>query len=216
MVRFFVWVLLLTMTSCMQPFNKEEIAARYVLEAEDIIKQNGDILIALRLYNNAIALDSLQPTWFYNRGIIQEKIGDSIRGFEDYKRAIEIDSTFAAGYWIIGLALYEKGKYYEAIDYFEKLRSLSPTAWSPYYGLGISYYQLGEFEKAILDLKRSDELDISNEAKKEWTNYYLGLCYKDLGDMEQASYYLNLSAKQGHSDAKILIYLIEKQNNSDN
>ncbi len=199
-VRFLIWTLLFTATSCQQ-LNKE-IAISYAMEAEDIIKQGGDTLAALRLYDKAIALDSLEPMWFYNRGIIRENFGDSIRGFEDYKRAIEIDSTFTAGYWVIGLALFDKKKYAETIGYFEKLLSLSPTAWMTYYGLGITYYQLGEFEKAISNFKKSDEFDKSSEADREWTNYYLGLCYKGLGEMETAKYYLNRSAEQGLQEAK--------------
>ncbi len=210
-VQFFGLILLFTATSCGQQLNKE-IAASYAIEAENILEQGGDTLTALHLYDNAIALDSLQPLWFYIRGVIlQYYVGDLNRAIEDYKKAIEIDSTFAPGYCIIGLALYEKEKYSEAIGYFEKSRFLLPTYWKPYYGFGITYYQLGEFEKAILNLKKSDEVDKSNKVKREWINYFLGLCYKDLGDMEQAIYYLNLSAEQGHPNAKKLMYLIENR-----
>ncbi len=210
-------MLLFTVTSC-EHVSTKEIAARYALKAKDIIEQGGDTLAALDLFDKAIALDSSKSAFFYMRGVItQYNVGDLNQAVEDYKKAIEIDSTFAPSYWSIGRVLCDKEKYSEAINYFEKLRSLSPIDWEPYYRLGVTYYELGEFEKAILNLKKSDEVDESNRVRREWINYYLGLCYKDLGDMEQASYYLNLSAKQGHSDAKILMYLIENEtNNSDN
>ena len=197
-VQFFGLILLFIATSCGQWLNKE-VAISYAMEAEEILKQGGDTLAALRLYDKAIALDSLEPMWYYNRGITKEDSGDSICGFEDYKRAIRVDSTFAAAYYAIGLSFYHKEIYSEAINYFEKIVSLNPNT-SICYDLGITYYQIKEFEKAIFNFEKYKALGFDKD--QSWTNYHLGMCYKGLGEMETAKYYLNRAAEQGDLEAK--------------
>jgi tetratricopeptide (TPR) repeat protein len=196
LLLFYTLLLLFSVSSC--TWINKQIALSYVLEAEEILAQAGDTLAALRLYDKAITLDPLEPTWIYNRGSIRQNIGDSIGGMEDFRRSIEIDSTFEAGYFAIASALFNQGKFLESIYYSEKIALLNPNAWKNSYGLGLTFYYLGKFEEAILNFRKYDAVD----RNYEWTNFYLGMSYKGLGDLEQAKHYLSRAAEQGLQEAK--------------
>jgi len=197
-ILLFIVFLLLILISCQQNRKnfQHAIAYNYILQAHELY-ENGDTLAAVKFYDKAIELDSLQPDWFYNRGVILEQIGDSIRGFADLLKSIEIDSLYEAGYFAIGATLYEQGKYAESIYYGEKLVFLNPDGWTSY-GLGLSYYQIGEYEKALRHLMRYDTVN----KDQMWTNYFLGMSYKGFGNMSLASEYLNRASEQGLQEAK--------------
>ncbi|MDR0332289.1 MAG: hypothetical protein LBI15_02385 [Dysgonamonadaceae bacterium] len=190
-------LMLFTAISCGQSREKNahEQALNYALEAEELFVQ-GDTIAALQLYDKAIALDSLQSQWFFRRGMMR-RVGNLL-SVEDFKKSVELDPEFVNGHILIASALYRERKYVESIYHSERVLSLNPDAWEMGYGLGLAYYYVGEFEKSIANLKMYDAMD----KDRRWVNYYFGLSYKGLGDMEQAKLFLIRAAEQGIEEAK--------------
>lgn len=67
--------------------------------------QNGE---ALEYLNKAVEGDPNNPTFYYARGVLNEKI-DTEKAIADYEKALEIDENFFNSLYNLGVVYYNKG-----------------------------------------------------------------------------------------------------------
>ncbi|KGN68006.1 MULTISPECIES: tetratricopeptide repeat protein [Porphyromonas] len=168
---------------------------------------------ALHYYSLAIERDSLKDNAFTNRGGVREKLGDTIGAIDDYLTAIKIDSSNVIALNNIG-CLYSQMPYSEkAAYYYLKAIAADSLYANTYYNFALTLFENQQEQCAIKYFQRVQSLEQAMEERyrkeglynhmmgdyytmRAFSYYFLGLCYKRIGNMEKAVYYLKLAEEE--------------------
>ncbi|KAJ3042548.1 hypothetical protein HDV00_007082 [Rhizophlyctis rosea] len=82
---------------------------------------------AVKLYTQAIELDSENPLYYGNRAAAYSQTGEHQKAVDDALKSVELDSNYGKGYSRLGHAYFCLAKYEEAIEAFEKGLRLDPN-----------------------------------------------------------------------------------------
>jgi tetratricopeptide (TPR) repeat protein len=180
--------------------NRFDDAVKILLEGV-ALKPNHSF-VCRALYNLGLAyrrLQTVKESEKYLRLCIQRfpnyapaygELGDLLADLDRFDEAVEIlemsvkvDPTYRRGWLLLGSGLTARGRFKEADRAFREYEErFPPTADSEYYR-GVYYQKKMEPEKAVEHLQRS--LAIDPKAKIR-AHYYLALCYRDLGRLDEA------------------------------
>ena len=121
----------------------------------------------------------------------------------DYTAARADETSNADIYNNIGICYYQSGDYHKAIDYFKKALFVDHLHPQSYFNKGLSYYHLQHFDAATIDLKKAGAIwdtcySDTCHAYFQDAMYYLGVCYKKVGDLETAKKHFLLLQKEGY------------------
>ncbi len=149
----------------------------------------GDLLMiprlddqALKLYNQALKLDSKFASAYLSRGIYYEYQEDNKKALEDFAKAIELEPKMATAYFRHGSMLATVFKEFDkGIAELDKAIQL-PAFNAAYNSRAVAYKLKGDNEKAISDLSKSIEIDPS----KPHLYRYRASIYKEIGKTELA------------------------------
>ncbi len=83
-------------------------------------KAEGDLMTALALFDQAIAIEPNLAIAHYNRGATQRARGFLEPAIAAYQRALELDPDYAQAYQNLGVALFKLGKLPEALEAFRQ------------------------------------------------------------------------------------------------
>src|SRR5690348_11681911 len=103
-----------------------------------------------------------------------DRLGDSysrIGRYDDAQRALQrailLDATATGSYILMGKVLVKKKDYASALNYLEKSLRMDPTNYIAHHLMGEAYRGLGRDVDAERELKRSEELQSSQENKPQ-------------------------------------------------
>jgi tetratricopeptide (TPR) repeat protein len=159
-------------------------------EDKDILK--GDFRLAMLQFYRDIAehikvLDlppSAYATFYFNRGLDYEDIGEYDKAIACYTEAIELDPEDNLYYHFRGHAYEDKGEYDKAIADYTKAIELEPKYAHVYYkARAHTYESKGEYDKAIADYTTIIELKPENA----WAYYDRGDAYNSKGEYDKAA-----------------------------
>ena len=174
-----------------------------------ISEQMGDYQSAASAFKELIRIMPYQPTFYLRLGSLYNQLGNKQEAITAYERAIKINRDL----WRAHHALWElcaeqfKQLYqqdrldaaaenlHKAIYSYSELQRLAPPAsykhdndWLVHFRarLGSLYVVLQRESEAIEVLEKALEKAPNNPD----TNYWLGIAYQEIGNFEQAEYYL--------------------------
>jgi len=139
----------------------------------------------------------------------------------EFSKAASIYKQYADAYDQLGLAYYRKNNYEKAVEYYNIALKYNPKKATTYSNLGAIYFNSKQFEKALqvykeaikfnpryadayqnmgstlATLGRIDEAiaafknGLQYEPNNPQLNKFLGITYQNMGDKQNADYYLN-------------------------
>lgn len=95
------------------------------------------------------------------RGIQKFQVGDFKGAIKDTNKAIELKPNLAVAYYIRAGAKGSLENYNGAIEDFNKVIEIDPNNAGAYYGRGTARLEIRQIRDGCLDLKRAQELGIS-------------------------------------------------------
>ena len=95
----------------------------------------GDLLAAIKDYDQALALKPDYAPAYSNRGNAHAVLGDMLRAHEDHEKALALDPDYVAAWHNRGVDREELGRYREALDDYRKVISLAPRHKGSHIGL---------------------------------------------------------------------------------
>ncbi|WP_081774515.1 tetratricopeptide repeat protein [Porphyromonas macacae] len=173
---------------------------------------------ALLYYSLAIEKDSLKVNAFTNRGGVKEILGDTIGAIDDYLSAIRIDSLNVIALNNIG-CLYSQMLHSEKAEYYYlKAMAVDSSYANTYYNYALTLFENRQEQCAIKYFQRVGSLERAMEERyrkeglynymmddyytmRAFSYYFLGLCYKRMGNMEKAVDYLRLAEEENVTGA---------------
>lgn len=131
--------------------------------------EKGNYVKALTDYNKAISLDSMEPAYFLNRGLIKEMLHDSDGAYADYTAAIRMQSDFEKAWVNRGNLLTKLGKLEDAISDYSVVIGKRPEFASAYYNRAIARNKLKQKDLACDDLHTAERLGLPVDPKAKKT-----------------------------------------------
>ena len=205
---------LLSASKCTnQQVKKAEDEASELYNEALHFQKGGDLRNALKYYTFSIKKDSSKSDVFNNRGGVREALLDSSGALSDYLTAVRLDSNNVVALNNAGMIYMKRHELEEAEKYLLKSIATDSLYANPYYNLGLIFYETLQCEKAIKYFLFVEKLEKSmNERYKRegifdyivsdyytmraFSYYFLSLCYKRIGNMEKAVYYLKLAEEE--------------------
>ncbi|WP_081965510.1 tetratricopeptide repeat protein [Porphyromonas macacae] len=181
-------------------------------------QKGGDLHNALKYYTLSIEKDSSKSDVFNNRGSVRESLLDSVGALNDYLTAIRLDSNNVVALNNTGMIYIKRHQFKQAEKYLLKSIAADSLYANSYYNLGLIFYEAQQYAKAIKCFLFVEKLERSmNERYKRerifnyiisdyytmraFSYYFLGLCYKRMGNMEKAVDYLRLAEEENVTGA---------------
>ncbi len=167
-----------------QGFASEEnkfMSNQKVEEAWEL-EEDGDTNGAIKLFGEAIQLDSNNALAYYGRGTAYSSLEQNENALRDLNKSIELNPNDDFAYNNRGVVYKTLGQYERAIQDYSKAVQLSPNDAGIYYNRGNAYNELKQYEQAIADYDKALELN------SDYVNAYFnrGMAYKSLGEYDSA------------------------------
>ncbi len=141
------------------------------------------------------------PVIYNNRGLVFEKIGQTVKAMEDFNEAVFLDPAYTAAYNNRGITFNKMGLYDKAIADFNKVISLDPSYSKAYYNLGIALTSLGRPDLAETDYEKTIILDPS--CARAYNN--LGILFAENKQYEMALKNFNKAINLNPNDAQVYV-----------
>ena len=178
--------------------SKKEDAGIYFIRGV-ILNRNEKSEQSVKDFDSAIALDSTNSDYFYNRGLAHFKIKNYSRAIRDYTIALRLNPFDGRINYNRALVYSSQKEFDKAIsDYTIDIKLNGPTA-KAYNNRGRCYMILNNFNNALADYQKALEL----EPKRPLTLYNLGLLYLRNGNTEKGCPYLKEAKELGYPDTEI-------------
>jgi tetratricopeptide (TPR) repeat protein len=187
-------------------------------------EQRGDILMARKMYREAIDVYKLAPL---DSAVIQNKLGiachqmlqlDEARKY--YDRAIKLNPKYSEAINNLGTIYYAKKNYRRAISQYQRALKLSPLSASIYSNLGTAQFARKNYEQASLSYRKALELDPEvfehrssygtllqerSVGERARFHYYLAKTYAHAGNDERAIQYIRMALEEGFKERQKLM-----------
>ncbi len=178
-------------------------------------KSNGQLDIAVKKFEQALALKPDYAEVHYNLGVTLRELDKIEEAIKSYKKAISIKNAYPNAHYNLGNALSSLKQYDGAIKHLELALIFNPRFAQAYNNLGLLYKNLGKDQEAG---KKFDEALIIKPDYAEAANFR-GVIFQNSGDLENAMKYYQKSLEINPNlvDAYNNIGLAEKElNKTDN
>lgn len=120
--------------------------------------QKNDLATALENLDQAVALESSNPTMLVNRGLVHDELGEYEDAIVDYTAAIALDETLSEAYYNRANAHHNLKQFEDAVtDYSKAIEHQADFAYA-YANRAINLELMGEKERAIADLTHAIEI----------------------------------------------------------
>ena len=130
-------------------------------------KEKEELLKKIEEYDEAIKLDSNNDSYYNNRGIAFNNLGDFQNAIENYNKAIELNPNNDSYYNNRGIAFKNLEDYDKAISDYSQAINLDPKEAIYYNNRGIAFKNLGDFQNAIENYNKAIELNPNNDSAKK-------------------------------------------------
>lgn len=111
--------------------------------------------IALKYYDNAYTLDTIDVFPLYARGVFYQDKGDYESAKKEYINAIMKDRNYTSTYYNLGYIYMQQDSFEKAYRQYDILTKLDPTDPEAYFNRGLSYEAMGKIAEAIIDYKQA-------------------------------------------------------------
>ena len=175
-------------------------------------KKNAE---ALERFDRCLKADPANTDALIHRAdeyVLLKKYTDAMRDYSAARADLSKNADILNN---IGICCYESGAYQEAISYFKKAIASNHQHPQSYYNKGLSYYHLNDLDTASLDIKKASAIwdtchtDTCHAYFLD-AIYYLGMCYKKIGDLPAArSHFVLLQKEKYPKDLSTEIKLID-------
>lgn len=159
----------------------------------------GQFEEALKHYDIAIKKDSLNPNYYFNRGIVKTKLDKLKEATEDFVRSLDNHPDANTAYLVYfhkGVTERKLGNLTESIDDFKQAILQKAEKAATYNNLGLSYYEKEDFENALAQFTKSIEIE---QHSFHYNNR--GLAQYNLGKLEEAKKDYDMAIKLNPDDA---------------
>jgi len=153
-----------------------------------VLEANEIWLAAAESLGNAALLDGGQPLWQFHRVLCLRQAGEVQESLGLLRLSAGRLPRLPAVHQHLAYALFDDGQLDEAEAAFERVIELLPEGPEGLVGRGEVLIARGEHGQAVASLERAVELDPGYKS----AHYSLGLAYRGLGRLEEASRELNL------------------------
>ena len=117
-----------------------------------------------------------------NLGVALRRRGRIDEAIEQYRLALEQDPRYVEARSNLGTAYYNQGLTEKALAEYRLASEYAGSDGYVHQRLGITLFRLGRYEEAIKQFRKA----LSKEAELADSQYYLGECYRSLGDEKKA------------------------------
>ncbi|HWC16723.1 MAG TPA: tetratricopeptide repeat protein [Terriglobales bacterium] len=145
----------------------------------------GDSKSALEAFQAAAQADPKKADSYVNMGRVFVQEGDEQRAQEVLEKALAMDNTLARTHYFYARALRNQGKYDEALQHLRIAEQQYPQDRVVIDDIGRILFLQHKYRDAIDELNRTIAIDPEDLQ----ANYNLMLCYRGLGNNEQAAAY---------------------------
>jgi len=206
--------------------TKDIRAYEYYLQGKFYSYRNtlGDIDLALRMFERAIALDpvfaqayaGIALTCIKRDFYFEPGRGWDKKAFQAVEKALALDSNLAEGYVARGNLYWTRANFFpheKAIREYRRALELNPNLEEAHLYLGRVYMHIGLLDEAIFEFKKTLELDPTNYGAES----RLGLTFHYQGKYREAASIMEKLKKEGRLTndwelAMALFALGEKEN----
>jgi len=144
----------------------------------------GKFLAAMANCNRVIALMPDSAVGYYNRGKLKRGMQNHEEAIKDYQQAIRLDSSITPAYIAAAVSYYYIRDMKSARAYYAAALKTDPANAMCYYNLGRMAHEESNYKEAIGFYKKA--VNSQYNYPKAWL--YLGDCYKETGDKENACF----------------------------
>lgn len=146
---------------------------------------------ALERFDRCLSADAGNTAALIHRAdefVLLKKYNDALRDYSAARGDLSTDPDILNN---IGICYYQSGAYRQAIGLFRKAIAIDHIHPQSYFNKGLSYYRLSEPDTASLDMKKASAIwdtcttDSCHSCRLD-AIYYLGMCYKQTGDLPAA------------------------------
>ena len=136
----------------------------------------NNLLQSLKLYNNALKINSSNVLALNNRANVYYLLGQDENGIIDLDRAIKIDKLFSNLYNTYGNILTSLGRFNEALEKYNQSIDIKKSSES-FQNRGVLFYKQEKYDEALKDLNTA--ISINPEYSDALNSR--GVLYKELG-----------------------------------
>lgn len=111
--------------------------------------------LALRYYDNAFQLDTMDVFPLYARGVYFQDKGDFELAKSEYVNAILKDRYYTNSYYNLGYIYMQQDSLEKAFRQYDILTKLNPQDEEAYFNRGLCYELMGKKDEAIIDYKQA-------------------------------------------------------------
>jgi tetratricopeptide (TPR) repeat protein len=167
----------------------------------------GDLVGAVKAFEQAISLDPKFAPAYYNLGYAKSLQDKTDEALQNYDKAIELDPNYRDAYNQRGNLKGRRGDFVGAIPDFEQVVRIAPDYPQAHYNLGHVYYFTGDLDNATKELDKALALD----PKLSFAYFIRGLIRHAQGHNTDATADFRKSLGLDFPDAAFWIYLCETE-----
>ncbi len=130
----------------------------------------GNYNQAIKLYDQAVALDSENASYYYYRGLCKSMLMQNEKSIADFDTAIELDPDYGEVFFERAYSYYRMDENEKSIHDYNKAIALLPDYGPAYLNRGTVKYDMDDLAGACLDWKKAVILDI--EIARELLNEF--------------------------------------------
>jgi tetratricopeptide (TPR) repeat protein len=145
--------------------------------------QQGHYALALKLIQQAIALDPHKPHYFFNQALVLEKEERWEEAVSAYQEAIRLNPRYVEALSNVGSVYRRQYQWDLAIAAYEHARKLKPQSADLLNNLGVVYKEKGDLELAIAQYEKATQL-APHHAE---AHHNMGVVLKDQGKLDEAA-----------------------------
>lgn len=145
--------------------------------------QQGHYALALKLIQQAIALDPHKPHYYFNQALVLEKEERWEEAVSAYQEAIRLNPRYVEALSNVGSVYRRQYQWDLAIAAYEHARKLNPQSANLLNNLGVVYKEKGDLELAIAQYEKATQL-APHHAE---AHHNMGVVLKDQGKLDEAA-----------------------------
>jgi tetratricopeptide (TPR) repeat protein len=187
-------------------------------------EQRGDILMARKMYREAIETYALAPADSASRwnkmGIAYHQLADLPKAKKEYERALRVDPRCGEALNNLGAIFFAEKSYRRAIREYKRSLRAMPDSATVYSNMGTAYFARQDFDHATDAYRKALQLDPDvfehhstygvilqdhSVADRARFHYYLAKIYAKQGQPERALQCIRKSIEEGFGERKRFI-----------
>jgi len=173
------------------PVDEQLAEYRIIVDSDDRWNEGiqnhhqGDYVVAMNLYNQAIQIHPESKMAFLYRGTLHYDQGQYEEAINDYTQALNIDSQFTWALNARGVALFRNGQPDSAQKDFAYSQEIDPTFMGPNINEAVIQKLKGNLDQALMILNKAEGFFLPTKPTREVLENIVDIFHSQ-GNMQQA------------------------------